>query len=267
MVLKATRPTKGCSFLLIRLLIPAQSRSAPGRCGRKLLLLSLLGDRHGRLLIPRIASPIQLQFTPIRLPFGAGSDPERRNPLGKGADADWVLLPVIVEHATLSWLGDLGWGVVHGPDIGSETPVPNVPIMGLLETCLQSALVRLNPALLGDALAGAIRKLTRPEGPTLESRNRQVHRMFVDGVPIERSSTAARRRLRPSKAPSAPSPPPLRGDAQPAAEEVRRRTYEAPPRRAPNPTAEERRPSPLLRQVARADAREVPRTGRWKRLK
>jgi Type I restriction enzyme R protein N terminus (HSDR_N) len=44
---------------------------------------------------------------------------------------------------------------------------------------------RLNPALPAAALEDAFRKLTRPEGPTLEARNRAVHRLFVDGVTVE----------------------------------------------------------------------------------
>ena len=37
----------------------------------------------------------------------------------------------------------------------------------------------------GQALDDAYRKLTRPEGSTLEARNRAFHRMLVDGVTVE----------------------------------------------------------------------------------
>ena len=50
---------------------------------------------------------------------------------------------------------------------------------------LRDALARLNPALPAEALEDAFRKLTRPEGPTLEARNRAVHRLLVDGVTVE----------------------------------------------------------------------------------
>jgi type I restriction enzyme R subunit len=43
----------------------------------------------------------------------------------------------------------------------------------------------VNPTLPADALADAFRKLTRPEGPTLEARNRAFHRLLVDGVTVE----------------------------------------------------------------------------------
>lgn len=50
---------------------------------------------------------------------------------------------------------------------------------------LRKALARLNPALPPPALDDAYRKLTRPEGASLEVRNRGSHRMTVDGVTVE----------------------------------------------------------------------------------
>ena len=44
---------------------------------------------------------------------------------------------------------------------------------------------RINPDLPDEALDDAFRKLTRPEGSTLEARNRAFHRMLVDGVTVE----------------------------------------------------------------------------------
>ena len=44
---------------------------------------------------------------------------------------------------------------------------------------------RINPSLPVYALDDAYRKLTRPEGSTLEARNREFHRMLVNGVEIE----------------------------------------------------------------------------------
>ena len=43
----------------------------------------------------------------------------------------------------------------------------------------------LNPSLPSSALDDAYRRLTRPQGATLEARNRAFHRMLVDGVEIE----------------------------------------------------------------------------------
>ncbi len=92
-----------------------------------------------------------------------------------------------VEDATLSWLETLGWRVAHGPDIAPDTPGAERSDYGkvVLERRLRDALGRLNPDLPAEALDDALRRLTRPEGATLEARNRAFHRMAVDGVTVE----------------------------------------------------------------------------------
>ena len=56
----------------------------------------------------------------------------------------------------------------------------------MLERRLREALADLNPGLPAEALDDAQRRLTSPEGSTLEARNRSFHRMLVDGVSVER---------------------------------------------------------------------------------
>ena len=94
----------------------------------------------------------------------------------------------MVESAALEWLAGLGWQVAHGPDIAPGTPGAerNDYGQGVLERRLRDALADLNPGLPASALDDAFRKVTRPEGSTLEARNRAFHRMFVDGVTVER---------------------------------------------------------------------------------
>ena len=55
----------------------------------------------------------------------------------------------------------------------------------MLEHRLRDALDRLNPSLPVEASDDAFRKITRPEGSTLEARNRAFHRLLVDGVTVE----------------------------------------------------------------------------------
>ena len=55
----------------------------------------------------------------------------------------------------------------------------------VLQRRLQDSLARLNPSLPPSALDGALRRLTHPEGATLEARNRSFHRMLVAGVNVE----------------------------------------------------------------------------------
>ena len=92
-----------------------------------------------------------------------------------------------VEQATLDWLSGLGWGVAHGPDIAPDTSNSERSDYGqvVLEQRLRDALAELNPSLPLDSLEDAIRKLTSPEGSTLEARNRTFHRMLVNGVGVE----------------------------------------------------------------------------------
>ena len=54
-----------------------------------------------------------------------------------------------------------------------------------LPSVIRGALARINPGLPEEALVEAFRKLTPPEGATLEARNRAFHRMIVDGVNVE----------------------------------------------------------------------------------
>ena len=92
-----------------------------------------------------------------------------------------------VEEAGLEWLDALGWQTVHGPDIAPGAPGEERADYGavVLERRLRDALARLNPDLPPDALDDTFRKLTRPEGATLEARNRAFHRMLVAGVTVE----------------------------------------------------------------------------------
>ena len=92
-----------------------------------------------------------------------------------------------VEQAALGWLADQGWRVAHGPDIAPGTPAVERDDYGqvVLERRLRDALAELNPALPAPALDDSLRRLTRPEGATLEARNRAFHRMLVNGVEVE----------------------------------------------------------------------------------
>ena len=101
-----------------------------------------------------------------------------------------------VEHAALDWLAAQGWRVARGPDIAPGTPAAERDDYGqvVLERRLRDALAELNPALPASALDDALRRLTRPDGATLEARNRAFHRMLVNGVEIEYTDAGGRLR-------------------------------------------------------------------------
>ena len=92
-----------------------------------------------------------------------------------------------VEEAAMAWLVGVGWQVKHGRDIAPDAPDAERGDYGqvVLERRLRDALAELNPDLPVDALDDALRRLTRPQGSTLEARNRAFHRMLVDGVTVE----------------------------------------------------------------------------------
>ena len=92
-----------------------------------------------------------------------------------------------IEDAALTWLGNLGWQVAHGPDIVPDTPNAERTDYSevVLAQRLRDSLAQLNPDLPTGALEDAYRRLIHPEGSTLEARNRSFHRMTVDGVTVE----------------------------------------------------------------------------------
>ena len=94
---------------------------------------------------------------------------------------------VDVEVAALEWLTALGWKTAHGPDIGPDAAGEERADYGaiVLEQRLRNVLARLNPNLPSEGLDDAYRKLTRPEGSSLNARNRDFHRMLVRGVTVE----------------------------------------------------------------------------------
>ena len=100
---------------------------------------------------------------------------------------DALISEDIVERATLAWLESLRWHVIHGPNIAPKTPnAERDDYAGVvLEQRLRDTIADLNPNLPVSALDDTYRKLTRPEGSTLEARNREFHRMLVSGVEIE----------------------------------------------------------------------------------
>ena len=92
-----------------------------------------------------------------------------------------------VEDAALTWLREAGWSVLLGSDAapGSGKAERRDSGQVVLEARLRTALARLNPGLPSAARDDAFRKLTRPQGSSLETRNRSFHRMLVDGVTVE----------------------------------------------------------------------------------
>jgi len=93
----------------------------------------------------------------------------------------------VLEQIVLGWFSELGYSVLHGPDIapgepGSERTDYSNP---LLPDRVKFSLSRLNPSLPLETLEEAFRKLSRIDSPSLIQQNRLFHKMLVEGIPVE----------------------------------------------------------------------------------
>ena len=93
----------------------------------------------------------------------------------------------IVEDAALTWFGELGYAVGHGPHIAPGEPAAERDSFGdvVLVGRLREGIRRLNPAIPGEAREEALRKVLRVATTTLVQTNRAFQRMLRDGVDVE----------------------------------------------------------------------------------
>ena len=92
-----------------------------------------------------------------------------------------------VEEAALSWLDDMGYSFLAGPDIAPEQPAAERTAFGevILADRLKTALRKLNPNMPPEALEDAFRKITVAQSPSMLANNRSFHRLLVEGVEVE----------------------------------------------------------------------------------
>ncbi len=92
-----------------------------------------------------------------------------------------------IESAALDWLSSRGYQTLFGPDIAPDMSAAERDNYGqvVLERRLRQALARLNPRIPADALEEALRKMTRPDSPSLVANNHAFHRMLIEGIPVE----------------------------------------------------------------------------------
>ncbi|MGB9625217.1 MAG: type I restriction endonuclease subunit R [Phycisphaerae bacterium] len=91
-----------------------------------------------------------------------------------------------VELATVDYFRELGYEYAFGPDIAPDGSRPEPADYGqvVLVGRLRDALWRINPDVPPEAIEEAIRKVTRPESPSLVVNNRAFHRLLTDGVDV-----------------------------------------------------------------------------------
>jgi type I restriction enzyme R subunit len=92
-----------------------------------------------------------------------------------------------VEDAALTWFGELGYAVAHGPNLAPGEPAAERESFGdvVLVGRLREAIQRLNPAIPEDAREDAMRKVLRLATPSLTQTNRAFHKMLRDGIEVE----------------------------------------------------------------------------------
>lgn len=93
----------------------------------------------------------------------------------------------ILEETCLSWLEELGWNTIHGPDIAPETPDAERDSYSevILKERLRTALSHINPDVPSVGIEEAVKKLMVTDSPDLLVNNRNFHRFLTDGVDVE----------------------------------------------------------------------------------
>jgi len=93
-----------------------------------------------------------------------------------------------VEEVCLDLFAELGWTVLHGPDIapGESAEERSSYSDVLLEGRLRSAIERLNPGLSVSEVSDVLSTFRRPESADLKAENWRTYSMLTRGVPFER---------------------------------------------------------------------------------
>ena len=91
-----------------------------------------------------------------------------------------------LEQETLSWLADVGYTAVYGPDIAVDGNAPERSnyIQVVLVERLRNAINRLNPLVPLVAREDALQQVLNLDTPVLLAANRHFHRLLVNGVPV-----------------------------------------------------------------------------------
>lgn len=92
-----------------------------------------------------------------------------------------------LEQMALDELGGLGYFHATDKEIGPDGSAPEREFYGdvVLVGRLKAAIDALNPHIPKDAREDALRKVLATENPSLIAENRRLHRLMVDGVPVE----------------------------------------------------------------------------------
>jgi type I restriction enzyme R subunit len=92
-----------------------------------------------------------------------------------------------LEQETLSWLAEVGYTAIYGPDIAPDGDAPERGSYTevVLAERLRRAIQRLNPQVPSTAREDALQQVLNLDTPVLLSANRHFHRLLVNGVPVQ----------------------------------------------------------------------------------
>ncbi len=92
-----------------------------------------------------------------------------------------------VESVALEWFQGLGYGIAHGPDLAPGEPKRERATFGdvVLVGRLRATIQRLNPSIPTESQDEALRRILRPDTPSLIGNNRTFHQALRDGVDVE----------------------------------------------------------------------------------
>ncbi|QYG95314.1 type I restriction endonuclease subunit R [Iamia sp. SCSIO 61187] len=93
----------------------------------------------------------------------------------------------VVEEACLGYFQALGYQTLPGPAIGPDGPAPERTSWDdvVLERRLRDAVARINPDLPAGAVDHVVTRVRRAESQSAIAENERVHRLLVEGVPVE----------------------------------------------------------------------------------
>ena len=99
-------------------------------------------------------------------------------------------MPIIteshVEETALAILEDIGYQILHGPDITEGGPNPERKYSDVILTeRLRKALAKINPKIPAEEREKALKQILRTSSQNMAVNNSDFHKMAVDGVDIE----------------------------------------------------------------------------------
>ncbi len=90
-----------------------------------------------------------------------------------------------IEKFVLETLSEIGWQVLHGPDIGPEGSREREYIQPVLDRRLVEAVRRINPEFSEDDWDKVRTLVTRSTAPTMYEDNKIFHELLVNGLDVE----------------------------------------------------------------------------------